>query len=251
MIDMEELYFAFRSCRLSEPDNAWVSLDRETGKAYALPMEAEKTPDFPDAVSVLPGETVLWDGMAWELVNVELTSIVLCSAEEKIVSVPVSSFETLVQSGAVIPSRPLPDKGKAFASAILESAGKEALEAANKRCELLQESRESSSDLSSGKTPTHTLRRWNASFRAMEQGFGNGYLGLLPRTPKRENRMSRMNESVEAFDFFLNMYRTTPKEKLLEHMTNQSDIELLRSLSQEDLAEICSERFAYGIMLKK
>ena len=198
MIAMEELYFDFRSCRLSEPDNAWVSLDREIGKAYTLLMEAEKAPDFPGAVSVLPGETVSWDGIAWELVNVGLTSIMLCSAEEKIVSVPVSSFEKLVQSGAIIPSRPLPDKGKAFASAILESAGKEALEVANRRCELLKESCESSSDLSGGKNPSaRTLRRWNASFRAMEQGFGNGYLGLLPRTPKRGNRTSRMNESVE------------------------------------------------------
>lgn len=177
-----------------------MALDQGTGKAYALLMEAEKAPDFPGALSVLPGENVSWDGMAWELVNVGLTSIVLCSSEDKIVSLPISSFETLVQSGAIILSRPIPDKEKDFASAVLESAGKDLLEVANRRCELLKlnESCESSSDLSGCKAPSErTLRRWRASFRAMEQGFGNGYLGLVPRTPKRGNRSSRMNESVE------------------------------------------------------
>ena len=198
MIATEQLHFDFRSCRLSEPDRAWVALDQGTGKAYALLMEAEKAPDFSGALSVLPGEKISWDGMAWELVNVGLTSIVLCSSEDKIVSLPVSSFEALVHSGAIVPSRPIPDKGKDFASAVLESAGKEALEVANRRCDLLKESPESSSDLAGGNTPSaRTLRRWNASFRAMEQGFGNGYLGLLPRTPKRGNRTSRMNEPVE------------------------------------------------------
>lgn len=65
------------------------------------------------------------------------------------------------------------------------------------------------------------------------------------------NPSRKIETPMEAFDFFLNLYRTAPREKLLEHMANQPDIESLRSLSQEDLAEVCSERFAYGIMLKK
>ena len=198
MIATEQLYFDFHSCRLSEPDRAWVSLDRETGQAYSLLMEGERETDFPVAVTLLPGETVLWDAVAWELVNVGPTSIALSSAEEKIVSLPVSSFEKLVESGAIIPSRPVFDKEKSFASKVLEETGKESLEVANRRCELLKESRGSSSDLAGGKTPSErTLRRWRASFRAMEQRLGNGYLGLVPRTTKRGNRTSRMNETVE------------------------------------------------------
>jgi hypothetical protein len=40
-IATDRIHFDVQACRLSEPDRAWVALDRETGKAYALLMESE------------------------------------------------------------------------------------------------------------------------------------------------------------------------------------------------------------------
>ena len=197
MVATDRIHFDFHACRLSEPDRAWVALDRETGKAYALLTESEQPPDFPVAIALRPGEPVLWDGMAWELVNVGTTTIALCSQEDKIVSLPVSSFEKLVESGSIVSSAS--SEKNEISSTILEEAGKDALEAANRRFQLLRDYRDGKLDgLSGTGIPSErTLRRLSASFKAMEQGFGNGYLGLVPRISKRGNRVPRLNESVE------------------------------------------------------
>lgn len=62
------------------------------------------------------------------------------------------------------------------------------------------------------------------------------------------NSNRKLETPLEIFDFFLRMYSPAPKEILLGHMANQPDIEAIRSLPQEDLAEILSERFTYGLI---
>jgi hypothetical protein len=52
---------------------------------------------------------------------------------------------------------------------------------------------------------------------------------------------------VDLYDFFYETYRRTPKEKLIDFMNSASDIELLKSLPQEELAKIYCERLAYNV----
>jgi len=46
-------------------------------------------------------------------------------------------------------------------------------------------------------------------------------------------------------------YRNTPKEKLLEFMSNAADISQLKELSQQELSEIYCERCVYSIMAQQ
>jgi putative transposase len=46
--------------------------------------------------------------------------------------------------------------------------------------------------------PARTVRLWTARFREAEQAFGDGYLGLIPRTQKRGNRQARIAERPRA-----------------------------------------------------
>jgi hypothetical protein len=50
------------------------------------------------------------------------------------------------------------------------------------------------------------------------------------------------------FDFMYESYQNTPKEKLLEFMSNAADIGQLKELSQQELSEIYCERCVYSIM---
>ena len=65
------------------------------------------------------------------------------------------------------------------------------------------------------------------------------------------NSTRKLETPMETFDFLLKMYSTAPKEILLEQLANQPDIEALRTFSQEDLAEILSERLTYHVIQKK
>ena len=53
---------------------------------------------------------------------------------------------------------------------------------------------------------------------------------------------------LELFDFFLDSYQKTPSDRLLEFMSSHPDIEELKKLPKEDLAEIYAERMTWSAM---
>ena len=56
---------------------------------------------------------------------------------------------------------------------------------------------------------------------------------------------------LDLFDFFFDVYKQTPKEKLLDFMKNHNDIDRLKELEQEELAVTFCERSVYAVMSKK
>jgi hypothetical protein len=56
----------------------------------------------------------------------------------------------------------------------------------------------------------------------------------------------KVKSLVDFCDFFYETYKNTPRDKLLEWMSDAPDIERLRTLPQEDLAIILCERWAYN-----
>ncbi|SDS16772.1 hypothetical protein SAMN05444158_1217 [Bradyrhizobium canariense] len=56
----------------------------------------------------------------------------------------------------------------------------------------------------------------------------------------------KANNWLELAQFFLNTYKSTPREKLLEWMKGANDIEYLKTLSQADLAILYCERLGWG-----
>ena len=51
-------------------------------------------------------------------------------------------------------------------------------------------------------------------------------------------------------DWFFDVYRNSPREKLLDLMADQPDHEGLRSLPQKELAEILCERYVMNMVAK-
>jgi hypothetical protein len=57
-----------------------------------------------------------------------------------------------------------------------------------------------------------------------------------------------LTSPLDMFDFFMEGYRETPRDRLLELMGNSVDIEYLKSLERTELLEIYAERCTYGAM---
>jgi hypothetical protein len=92
---------------------------------------------------------------------------------------------------------------------------------------------------------------------------GESIIGTVPLSPEElaayrrhpetffgvELPISKRSETpMELFDFFLEGYRDTPKERLLELMANHRDIGELMTLSKQDLNEIYAERCVYSAL---
>lgn len=61
---------------------------------------------------------------------------------------------------------------------------------------------------------------------------------------KQQNR--RAETAVDMFDFFVDSYQNTPKERLIELLANNADQESLRTMSQKDLVELVAENYTMG-----
>jgi hypothetical protein len=62
-------------------------------------------------------------------------------------------------------------------------------------------------------------------------------------------RTSTANTPLELYDFFLNSYRQTPRERLLELMAGSPDFKEISKIDQPTLASIYAERCVNGAML--
>jgi hypothetical protein len=92
---------------------------------------------------------------------------------------------------------------------------------------------------------------------------GEAVIGTVPLTPEElaaykrhpdtffgvEMKAPRKVETpLELFDFVMESYRVTPRERLLEFMADHPDVEELKTMSKVDLTEIYAERCAWSMM---
>ena len=80
--------------------------------------------------------------------------------------------------------------GEAFR--LLAGASEQDLIAANRRFDLVQ--RRLGGEKAPHSIPARTLRFWVAQYRLAKEKYGNGYVGLLPKTGARGNRTGRLTE---------------------------------------------------------
>lgn len=89
------------------------------------------------------------------------------------------------------------------------------------------------------------------------------WIGTFDMTPEELNDYERHRETyfdvheksgrkvetaIELFDWLFDVYRHTPKEKLLELMAGHTDNDSLRNLQQTELAEILCERYVMNMV---
>lgn len=68
------------------------------------------------------------------------------------------------------------------------------------------------------------------------------YFGVYQRQTRK------VETAMEMFDFFVDGYRDTPKERLIELLPNYTDQEGLHTMSQKDLVELLAERYTMNMI---
>ncbi len=70
------------------------------------------------------------------------------------------------------------------------------------------------------------------------------YFGVYQRQTRR------VETAMEMFDFFVDGYRNTPKERLIGLLPNYADQEGLHAMSQKELVELLAERYTMSMIAK-
>src|SRR5262245_8252277 len=201
LIATGEIYVDLARVPLINSERVCVYANRESAIAAAHLTESKPlTKDKPiSPVTLTVGQSVTWDGVFWQILNVGDTLIVLSGNERTLNEVPRRHFEELVKNGriigAAINSKTTMHPGISRRLGIATEAD---FRIANQRAALVRGHLRGEALPQDSSVPERTLRYWTAQYRAAEAICGAGYTGLLPQTARRGNRTSKMPDQSKS-----------------------------------------------------
>jgi putative transposase len=142
-------------------------------------------------MDVQAGDSITWDTKEWTVANVGATMVSLVGSDRTFTEVSAAVFEGMMKDGRVRISQNARNHGTGGIRPQIAAASEADLEIANRRSCAVRSYRLGDHQ---PEIPARTLRLWAARFREAEEAFGDGYLGLIPRTRNRGNRRDRIAE---------------------------------------------------------
>lgn len=201
LIAAGEIYVDLATAPLVNPEQVRLFANHEMAVAQShLRGGAAQAEDLSASVVMLSvGQTVIWDGVTWKILNVGQALIVLGGEERTLNEVPRQQFEELVKTGRI---RGATNNSTTIMnpeiSRRLETATEADFRIANRRAERVRAHLRGEALPPDSSVPERTLRHWTAQYRAAEIVGGAGYTGLLPRTARRGNRMPKLPEQSKG-----------------------------------------------------
>lgn len=209
LIATGRIYVDLDAAALAEPARAPIFADRETALAYS---HLSETPvrSIAHIIDLACGASVCWDGRTWTVVNVGENTIGLLGERSAFTELPINVFEALVWQGKMTGFESEPSQAQIKVKELLGKAGPADLKEANRRYEIIRPFLKEGGNA----RPNRTVYRWLAVYRRAESLYGNGYVGLLPRTGDRGNRGGKLPEATRELmtQFIAGDYETNKQK---------------------------------------
>lgn len=194
MIADEELHVVMQSFPLmKEPHRVRVYATRALmdSSELWLPAMLAKPDTEIHQVQPVPGEALLWDGGACEVVNVGDTEIFLRMSGGALQNLPLTDFERMVRGGVIVGTRTMVNPRAVAAAEVMRLASAEDIKSAMHRYYCIHPQLCPPNE-------THTcckraVRKWKAMARKGCIEYGNEFVGLIPTVRKRGNRNRKLS----------------------------------------------------------
>ena len=215
LIICNEIYVDLNTYLLSEPDRnpVFISVEQYHSFINSDINEQQQENCKPEIVRIDIGTNVMWDGNQYLIINNGNEQITLLSSEEQIIKVPQNAFVDLFIEGNIKGINTISRDKEGIRREILIQAKQHDYEIANRRYELVK--RKLNGELNeSNDVPSRTLREWTKKFKEAQILYGNGYLGLIPKSKDRGNRSDKLPlESIELMNEYIEREYETNKQK--------------------------------------
>src|SRR5207249_4866720 len=202
LIATGDVFVDLRAAGLMETEKVRVFPNRETAVAYGRVENPLCRGERPRFVDLTPGASVMWDGRVSTIVNSGERTVSLLGEDRALTEIPRETFETLVKDGRIAGAEPRLTPESTH-SELLSTASEDDLKVANHRFEVVRRHLNGEPPPEAAPVPERTLRLWVAKYKDAQEGYGSGYLGLIPRTSQRGNRGRKLPEESRAL---LNQY---------------------------------------------
>lgn len=197
MVAQGQLHIELGRDLLAEPERTLVFRDAVSAQAYRVHLESTTQPAIPghEAITIVAGQSLLWDGRPWRILNAGESEVFLGDDERTVTTLPRDVFGRLVRDGAI---RGLPGGTAVPASDadhLVRTSSPEGFTQALKRYYSIFPER---GDGSAPAGKERVRRYWRAMYRKSSEQRGIGFLGLLPKTHRRGNRQRKLGSDVVA-----------------------------------------------------
>lgn len=213
LIANQQLYVDLESfCLASEPEKIPIFLDQETGKALLHKTTNSNQFNFNHSKLVRVGLQGLWNGTAWQIVNVGETTTALIGETKKIIQLPNTELSELIRRGDFNIVGDLLRDNDEINQYLMGASEKDCAEASRRYGIIAPylQGEPPKFEL----VPERTFYRWVSSWRTSEAIYGYGYLGLLPKKSHRGNRQKKLpNATQKLIDEFISNEYETLKQK--------------------------------------
>lgn len=210
LIAKEMLYFNLYTAALADPKHAWLYPDKDTTDAFSVMFQTSShTPSMnAQTIKIAPETIVLWDNKPWKIVNLGETKVTLMSEDERqsVAELLYERLYGLINHGAMKSLKSdvqgTMEIGKA--RELLNGASREDLKVANYRHGVVMDVDQKEADAGDFAESERTVWNWVSMYRSALKLYGNGYVGLLPKTKDRGNRGRKIRaDTLELIDEFI------------------------------------------------
>ncbi len=183
---------------LAHPDSTYVYVEKLTRETFGAVQRCNQSLLRPslDADSIPEGSFLRWDNNLFQLLNRSETHVYLKTGTSPLITISKSDFAGLVSSHAITANVPAPLLTQTGLN-ILKLSTPDAQTEALRKLGIL-ERHWKGEDVIGSVVARRTLYDWAAKFRAAEQQYGNGFLGLIDRDDLKGNSTLRTSEEEQA-----------------------------------------------------
>lgn len=190
------IHFDWSAAPLVEPERVHIFADEQASVQFSAAAKRDRM--SVGLINLRANGQLDWDGKPWKILNVGNNNVSLLGEGNQFTELPGLVVEDLIRQGRLLYSAHQDniEAEHPEVQALLSQASPKDLAIANRRAERVQSY--INGDL--GQSPhalTRSERRHVSQFLQAQEIYGNGYVGLLPRTQFKGNRTPRMNDDLQ------------------------------------------------------
>lgn len=200
---------------VAEPERTLVFRDKLSAEAHRIHLASLQLPSMPEflSVTVSAGQSMLWDGKPWRILNVGDEDVFMEDSDRIITSLRRQVLEQLVRDGRVtgLPQGIQLNRDKVDEA--IRSASPGDFEHALYRFRCLFPDKAGGAV---SQACERAIRYWRALYRKSAELYGSGFIGLLPKIHLRGNRNRKLDDQViEIMKKAIDEHFAKPGEKTL------------------------------------
>lgn len=202
LIANKEIYIDFNNVLIANPETVKLYLNAEQFKSLTLFENNTSRKKAINKIELNLGNKVFWGQSVWQIINRDFSENIVFlynENEKKSVELPLEIFEKYIADGYITGINEVEESNEnnEFLKTSISESSEKDLRYANEKFEVVK-SYLAGREVLNLNVSERTVRTWVKKYKEAEETYGNGFIGLLPRTKKRGNRESKLPLEIKA-----------------------------------------------------